>query len=109
MMSLSAFLARSQGPSGFSFALMTTEPGGKCCISRSTAAAASIGSFTIRKAEAAAAATENFKNALRESLRSVWVELMRTSSGALGVLAVGSHYSTEFGRSIRIDYQLRFT
>src|SRR5207253_3758983 len=79
MISLSAFLARSHGPRGFSLALMTTEPGGKCCRSRSTAAAASRGSFTIRKPETAAAAADHWRNARREPFRRVGLCLMRTS------------------------------
>src|SRR5215472_1524494 len=57
---------------------MTTAPGGNCERSGLTAAAASIGSLTTRKAEAAAAATVHCKNVLRESLRRAGFSLMRT-------------------------------
>src|SRR5215467_15816947 len=87
-METTAACAASQGPSGFSFASMTTAPGGKGLCSWSTAAAASRGSLTIWKAEAAAAATLHCKNVLRESLRSPLIWLMRTPlSGGMGCTA----------------------
>jgi len=62
-MSAMAFLAASQGPSGFSFASMTTAPAGTGLRS----AAARDGSVAMRKATAAVAAADNWRNDLREA------------------------------------------
>src|SRR5882762_10385889 len=75
-MSTMAFLAASHGPSGFSFASITTAPGWKTLRS----SAARDASVAIRNAIAAVAAADNWRNALREAFESTSLLFIRPSS-----------------------------
>src|SRR5881398_2823817 len=71
-----ALRAASQGPSGFSFASITTAPGRKTLRS----SAARDASVVMRNAAAAVAAADNWRNVLREPLERISLVFIRPSS-----------------------------